>query len=158
VLLDWHRGAHLRVGQRFGRTGDLESRVEPEERREEEERDAVAGVSQSEVSRAEKDPSLYWVNERTLLSWLPAAIFLSISAVSLLRTSTRGAQISGVCMASLALLVSFYALSRFLLRNSALLAGRPVHAPGVVDWWGPWVLVPLVCAVQVLIVVFAIPS
>lgn len=106
-----------------------------------------------EASVRESDPSMYWVNERTLLSWLPPALFLGASAVQMIRTVSRPGQISGLVMAPFAVLVALYALLRFLLRNRALLRGQGVEGFGVVDLWGPWVLIPVIAAVQIVIVV-----
>lgn len=104
---------------------------------------------------ARNDPKSFWSNERTLLSWLGVVIFLSISAVQLLTFGDRVPQIAGTVMAPIAMCGALYALVRFHLRNLALLRGGSMTDSGVVDWWGPWVLIPVFCIALLVLVVIS---
>jgi uncharacterized membrane protein YidH (DUF202 family) len=118
-----------------------------------------------------QDPKVYWANERTLLSWLSVATFLAVSSVSLLSFGAEVPQISGIMfltyfllclqkkkrvgtiMAPIAMLVAIYALGRFHFRQQAIINGKTMN--GVVDTWGPWIIVPLVCVMLVLLTVLS---
>ncbi len=101
----------------------------------------------------------YWANERTLLAWLAVAIFLSVSAVQLLTVGDRGAIVAGTVMAPIAMLVAVYSLVRFHLRNVAIHRSdsqdAQVSGGVVVDWFGPWIAVPLVCIMLVMLTIIS---
>lgn len=109
-------------------------------------------------SSTRADPKAYWANERTLLSWMSLAIFMGISASTLLSTSviTHGnsfAHIAASTMAPVAIVIAIYSLVRFHIRQRAIL-GQTMK--GVVDLWGPWIVVSLVCASLVVLTISSI--
>jgi uncharacterized membrane protein YidH (DUF202 family) len=106
---------------------------------------------------ARTDPTVYWANERTWLHWLHIAIFLALQAVALLTFGSQGSLIAGLIMGPIALLVAVYSLVRSHLRNLAIYNSHRPDASlvGVVDWWGPWLIVPLVAIMLILITLFA---
>jgi uncharacterized membrane protein YidH (DUF202 family) len=121
--------------------------------------EGLAGIKLK--ASAALDPKTYWANERTLLSWLQLAIFLCVSSAQLLSFGNRSAQIAGIVMAPATVLVCIYALLRFHFRNlavrdSATSRGQDKKTVlAVVDTWGPWVVVPLICVMLVLLTIMS---
>lgn len=107
-------------------------------------------VESASKDAVKQDPKSHWANERTLLSWMSLAIFIGISAVSLLSTSSLSrnstkitfTQIAGFIMSPLAIAVAMYALIRFHFRQQSIMNQS---MRGVIDVWGPWILVPVIC-------------
>lgn len=103
---------------------------------------------------ARLDPKTYWAAERTLLSWVHIAIFLCVSSAQLLSFGNTNAQIAGACMAPATIIVAVYALLRFHARNLAILNSEMAERNtmfSVVDLWGPWIAVPLMCVTMVVL-------
>jgi uncharacterized membrane protein YidH (DUF202 family) len=98
----------------------------------------------------------YWAAERTLLAWVHVAIFLCVSSAQLLSFGNRNAQLAGAAMAPCTIIVAIYSLVRFHLRNVAILNSDQADSKtmfSVVDLWGPWITVPLICAMMVMLCV-----
>lgn len=93
---------------------------------------------------ARVDPKVFWANERTFLSWLGVSVFLAVYAASLMTFGDVAPRIAGTVMVPIAIIIAVYALIRFQLRLSAIVqAGSGMNH--VIDRWGPWVLVIVLC-------------
>jgi uncharacterized membrane protein YidH (DUF202 family) len=106
----------------------------------------------------DRNPKIYWANERTLLSWVNLAMLLAIYSISLLGDRFQGRRILGVVMSSITLVIACYSLIRFLLRNRSIVLGTQVKHFGVIDWWSPFVCVPIVFAFVVALMVVGVMS
>jgi len=136
----------------FGSTAEEESLINYGKNK-----SASLSVAQLKLkANARLDPKTYWAAERTLLAWVHVAIFLCISSAQLLSFGNRNAQLAGAAMAPCTIVVAIYSLVRFHFRNVAILnSNQPDHKTmfSVVDLWGPWITVPLICGMMVMLCV-----
>jgi len=111
-----------------------------------------AGKNKKLQAAEQRAAKVYFANERTLLSWLNTATFLSLTGITLLTTETAIGRIAGVLLTAVTVLFAAYALFKYLKRLIGL--RKRTDADVLDDKYGPIALIVCFCATLILVGVY----
>jgi len=94
----------------------------------------------------------FFANERTMLSWLNTATFLSLAGLTLINTHTTLGRVAGVALTLITVAFAAYALYKYLQRLYGLKTAK--GATGLDDRVGPPALIVSFCVVLLVISIY----
>jgi len=94
----------------------------------------------------------FFANERTLLSWMNTATFLSLAGITMMNTQTPFGKVAGVALTVITICFALYALWKYMQRLYGL-KGKTVSAR-LDDRIGPPLLILSFCIVLIILGVY----
>eukprot|EP00026_Physarum_polycephalum_P000999 Phypoly_transcript_01000.p1 GENE.Phypoly_transcript_01000~~Phypoly_transcript_01000.p1 ORF type:complete len:797 (+),score=119.30 Phypoly_transcript_01000:240-2630(+) len=119
-----------------------------------EDHEPVHGGNKNAKQRAieQRTAKTFFANERTLLSWMNTATFLSLAGLTMINTQTTVGRVSGVGLTIITICFAIYALWKYMQRLYGL-KGKTVSAR-LDDKVGPPLLILSFCTVLIILGVY----
>jgi len=116
--------------------------------------DPIPGVNKNAKQRAieQRTAKTFFANERTLLSWMNTATFLSLAGLTMINTQTTVGRVAGVGLTVITICFALYALWKYMQRLYGL-KGQTVSAR-LDDKVGPPLLILSFCTVLIILGVY----